>query len=49
MNYPQLSVQLYTVREAIQDDLAGTIAGAINGLYMAIIVGLGAIVLSADY
>ena len=26
MNYPQLSVQLYTVREAIQEDLAGTIA-----------------------
>ena len=26
MNYPQLSVQLYTVREAMQDDLAGTLA-----------------------
>jgi sugar phosphate isomerase/epimerase len=26
LNYPQLSVQLYTVREAIQEDLAGTIA-----------------------
>lgn len=26
MNYPQLSVQLYTVREAMQDDLPGTIA-----------------------
>ena len=25
MNYPQLSVQLYTVREAMQDDLAGTL------------------------
>jgi sugar phosphate isomerase/epimerase len=26
VNYPQLSVQLYTVREAIQEDLAGTVA-----------------------
>ena len=26
MNYPQLSVQLYTVREAMQEDLAGTLA-----------------------
>jgi sugar phosphate isomerase/epimerase len=26
VNYPQLSVQLYTVREAMQDDLAGTLA-----------------------
>jgi sugar phosphate isomerase/epimerase len=26
MNYPQLSVQLYTVREAMQDDLEGTLA-----------------------
>jgi sugar phosphate isomerase/epimerase len=26
VNYPQLSVQLYTVREAMQEDLAGTIA-----------------------
>ena len=26
MNHPQLSVQLYTVREAMQEDLAGTLA-----------------------
>jgi sugar phosphate isomerase/epimerase len=26
VNYPQLSVQLYTVREAMQEDLAGTLA-----------------------
>jgi sugar phosphate isomerase/epimerase len=26
VNYPQLSVQLYTVREAMQEDLAGTVA-----------------------